>query len=98
MPEIVDVKRYAPSHVMPAEEVLTRDSIDMDPHGILMTVPGDKDHPDIINEFFRRIDEVNYFDTDFDHSKLLCPSQIAVWCQLTWSSSKGPIQAESAQV
>ena len=64
MPEIIDVKKYAPSHIMPAEEVLTRDSIDMDPHGILMTVPGDKDHPDIITEFFRRIDEVNYFDTD----------------------------------
>ena len=64
MPEIIDVKRYAPSHVMPADEVLTKDSIDMDPHGILMTVPGEKDHPDIITEYFRRIDEPNYFATD----------------------------------
>ncbi len=40
MPETVNVKRYAPSHVVPTQAVLTTADIDMDPHGILMTVPG----------------------------------------------------------
>ena len=97
MPEIIDVKKYAPSHIMPAEEYLCRDSIDMDPHGILMTVPGDKDHPDIINEFFRRIDEVNYFDTDVVEAALPVADRNLVPVDLG-SSSKEPIQAESAQV
>jgi hypothetical protein len=64
MPEIVNVKRYAPSHVVPTQEVLTKDSIEMDPHGILMTAPGEKDHPDIITEYFRRVKEDNYFAAD----------------------------------
>ena len=66
MPEIVNVRRYAPSHVVPAQEVLTKDSIEMDPHGILMTVPGEKDHPDIITKYmyFHRVKEDNYFAAD----------------------------------
>ena len=64
MPEIVGVKRYAPSHVVPTQEVLTITDIEMDPHGILMTAPGEKDHPDIITEYFRRVKEDNYFAAD----------------------------------
>jgi hypothetical protein len=64
MLEIVGVKQYAPSQVVPTQAVLTRDSIDMDPHGILMTVPGEKDHQDIVTEFFRRVDAVTYFAAD----------------------------------